>query len=125
MIPHKSFINISTPTDLTENPYQEKHFFCFGVSQRSVSMVQRGIAVELVPWRPILKFFSHLLGEPRFTSRSFYKVEVMILGGGNFNPSLCNLNYWELLSVVWKYSGILRASGGKHIKVGFFYVIFI
>ena len=32
-----------------------------------------------------------VLGELRFTSRSFYKVEVKVLGGGYFNPSLCNL----------------------------------
>ena len=32
-----------------------------------------------------------MLGELRYTSRSFYKVEVKILGGGYFNPSLCNL----------------------------------
>ena len=36
-----------------------------------------------------LLFF--LLGELRYTSRSFYKVEVKILGGGYFKPSLCNL----------------------------------
>ena len=31
--------NLPAPTDLTENPYGEKNFFCFGVSQKSASVV--------------------------------------------------------------------------------------
>jgi hypothetical protein len=31
--------NLPAPTDLTENPYGKKNFFCFGVSQKSASVV--------------------------------------------------------------------------------------
>jgi hypothetical protein len=45
--------NLPPPTDLTKNPYGKKKFFCFGVSQKSASVVQWGIAVEFVPRRRI------------------------------------------------------------------------
>ena len=41
--------NLPAPTDLTENPYGKKNFFCFGVSQKLASVVLGGIAIELVP----------------------------------------------------------------------------
>jgi hypothetical protein len=57
-----------------------------------------------------------MLGELRYTSRSFYKVEVKILGGGYFNPSLCNLLHlakWEnnLLNMA-----VLRLSCGHLLQ---------
>jgi hypothetical protein len=52
--------NLPAPTDLTKNPYGKKNFFCFGVSQKSVSVVQWGIAIEFVPRRPIFEKCSHL-----------------------------------------------------------------
>jgi hypothetical protein len=52
--------NLPTPTDLTENPYGEKKLFCFGVSQKSASVVRCGIAIESVPRRPIFEKCSHL-----------------------------------------------------------------
>ena len=54
-----------------------------------------------------------MLGELRYTSRSFYKVEVKILGGGYFNPSLCNLLHLAKVGKQFTYYGstavILRA----------------
>ena len=44
--------NLPAPTDLTENPYGKKNFFCFGVSLVSVL---GGISVELEPRRPIFE----------------------------------------------------------------------
>ena len=38
----------------------DKNFFCFGVSQKSASVVLVGIAVELEPRRPIFEKCSHL-----------------------------------------------------------------
>jgi hypothetical protein len=52
--------NLPVPTDLTENPCQEKNFFCFGVSQKSASVVLRGIVIELVPRSPIFEKCPHL-----------------------------------------------------------------
>ena len=52
--------NLPAPTDLTENPYGKKNFFCCGVSQKSASVVQWGIAIEFVPRRPIFEKCSHL-----------------------------------------------------------------
>jgi hypothetical protein len=55
----KSNTNIlPAPTDLTENPYKKKKLFCFGVRQKSASVVVGGIAVELQPRRPIFEMFS-------------------------------------------------------------------
>ena len=51
--------NLPAPTDLTENPYGEKNFFN-DATQKSASVVHRGIAVELVPRRPIFEKCSHL-----------------------------------------------------------------
>jgi hypothetical protein len=52
--------NLPPPTDLTKNPYRKKFFFCFGVIQKSASVVQWGIAVEFVPRRPIFEKCPHL-----------------------------------------------------------------
>ena len=52
--------NLLTPTDLNENPYGEKTFFYFWVSQKLASVVLRGIVIELVPRRPIFEKCSHL-----------------------------------------------------------------
>jgi hypothetical protein len=47
--------NLPAPTDLSENPYGEKIFFCFGVSQKSASVVLGEIVTELVPRSPIFE----------------------------------------------------------------------
>jgi hypothetical protein len=52
--------NLPAPTDLTDNPYGKKNFFCFGVSQKSAFMVQWGIDIEFVPWSPIFEKCPHL-----------------------------------------------------------------
>ena len=52
--------NLPTPTDLTENHYSKINIFCFGVSQKSASVVQWGIALEFVPRRPIFEKCPHL-----------------------------------------------------------------
>ena len=52
--------NLPAPTDLTENPYGKKKLFFKDPTQKSASMVQRGIAIEFVPWRPIFEKCSHL-----------------------------------------------------------------
>ena len=52
--------NLLAPTDLTEIPYGKKNFFRFGVSQKSASVVHKGIAIELVPRRPIFEKCPHL-----------------------------------------------------------------
>jgi hypothetical protein len=52
--------SLPAPTDMMENPYGKKNFFCFGVSQKSASVVQRGIAVEFVPRSPIFEKCPHL-----------------------------------------------------------------
>jgi hypothetical protein len=56
---------------------------------------------------------SLLLGELRYTSRSFYTVEVKILGGGYYNPSLCNLlplAKWEKIYLPWQDCGYPAAT---------------
>jgi hypothetical protein len=52
--------NLPAPTDLTENPYGKKYFFCFGVSQKSASVVRCGIEIESVPRSPIFEKCPHL-----------------------------------------------------------------
>ena len=52
--------NLPGPTDVTENPYGEKKLFFKDATQKSASMVQRGIAIEFVPWSPIFEKCSHL-----------------------------------------------------------------
>jgi hypothetical protein len=47
--------NLPAPTDLTENPYGKKKLFFEDATQKSASMVVRGIAIELQPWRPIFE----------------------------------------------------------------------
>jgi hypothetical protein len=52
--------NLPAPTNLlAENPYGKK-LFCYGVCQKSASVVLSGIAIELVPRRPIFEKCSHL-----------------------------------------------------------------
>jgi hypothetical protein len=55
--------NLPAPTDLTENAYGEKFFFCFEVSQKSASVVLGGIAIEVVPRSPIFEKCPHLRGK--------------------------------------------------------------
>ena len=52
--------NLPPPTDLTKNPYGKKNFFCFGVSQKSASVVRCGIEIESVPRSPIFEKCPHL-----------------------------------------------------------------
>jgi hypothetical protein len=52
--------NLPVPTDLTENPYRKKKIVFKDATQKSASMVQWGIAIEFVPWRPIFEKCSHL-----------------------------------------------------------------
>ena len=52
--------NLPAPTDLTENPYGKKNFFCFGVSQKSASVVAPEIEVEVQPREPIFEKCPHL-----------------------------------------------------------------
>jgi hypothetical protein len=41
--------NLPAPTDLTKNPYGKKNLFCFGVSQKSASVVlQAGLAMNKI-----------------------------------------------------------------------------
>ena len=56
--PHTN--NLPTPTDLTENLYEKKTLFFKAATQKSGSMVQWGISLEFVPWRPIFEKCSHL-----------------------------------------------------------------
>jgi hypothetical protein len=51
---------LPAPTDLTENPYGKKTFFCFGVSQKSASVVRCGILIESVPRSSTFEKCSHL-----------------------------------------------------------------
>ena len=53
-----------------------------------------------------------VLGELRFTSRSFYKVEVKVLGGGYFNPSLCNSLHLAKVGGNLLTMAVLWLSGG-------------
>jgi hypothetical protein len=63
--------NLPAPTDLTENPYAEKNYFCFGVSQKAARVVERGIELEFQPRKPI--FENVLIFEknyrPRYSTR--------------------------------------------------------
>jgi hypothetical protein len=56
--------NLPTSTDLNENfdlvLGTRKTIFCFGVSQKSASVVRCGITLEFVPWRPFFEKCSHL-----------------------------------------------------------------
>jgi hypothetical protein len=52
--------NLPAPTDLTGNPQGKKNFFCFGVSQKSASVVEPKIELEFQPRRPIFEKCSHL-----------------------------------------------------------------
>ena len=57
-----------------------------------------------------------MLGELRYTSRSFYKVEVKILGGGYFNPSLCNLLHLAKVGKQFTYHGSTALSCGHFLQ---------
>jgi hypothetical protein len=52
--------NLPAPTDLTENPYGKKKLFFKDATQKSVSMVAPGIAINVQPWSPIFEKFPHL-----------------------------------------------------------------
>ena len=52
--------NLPAPTDLTENPYGKKKLFCKDATQKSVSMVAPGIALEVQPTEPIFEKCPHL-----------------------------------------------------------------
>jgi hypothetical protein len=52
--------NLPAPTDVSKNPYGKKKFFCFGVSQKSATLVPCGIPVELEPTWPIYEKCPHL-----------------------------------------------------------------
>jgi hypothetical protein len=52
--------NLPAPTDLTDNSYAGKKLFFKDATQKSAFMVLSGIAIELVPWRPIFEKCSHL-----------------------------------------------------------------
>ena len=52
--------NLPAPTDLTENPYLKKKLFFKDATQKSASMVPRGIDIKMVPWSPIFEKCPHL-----------------------------------------------------------------
>ena len=52
--------NLPAPTDLTENPYLKKKLFFKDATQKSASVVPRGIGIKMVPRRPIFEKCSHL-----------------------------------------------------------------
>jgi len=52
--------NLPAPTDLIENPYGKKKLFYKDATQKSGSMVPRGISMKVVPWSPIFEKCSHL-----------------------------------------------------------------
>jgi hypothetical protein len=51
--------NLPAPTDLIKNHYWDKMFFK-DATQKSASVVLRGVVVELEPRRPIFEKSSHL-----------------------------------------------------------------
>ena len=52
--------NLLAPTDLTENPYGAKNPFFKDASQKSASVVPRGIEIKMVPREPIFEKCPHL-----------------------------------------------------------------
>ena len=52
--------NLPAPTDLTENPYLKKKLFFKDATQKSASVVPRGIGIKMVPRRPIFEKCPHL-----------------------------------------------------------------
>ena len=52
--------NLPAPTDLTKNPYLKKNLFFKDATQKSASVVPRGIEIKMVPRRPIFEKCSHL-----------------------------------------------------------------
>ena len=52
--------NLPAPTDLTENPYGKKKLVFKDATQKSASMVERGVAMKFQPWRPIFEKCPHL-----------------------------------------------------------------
>ena len=52
--------NLPVPTDLTKNPYGKKKHFFKDATQKSASVVERGIAIEFQPRRPIFEKCPHL-----------------------------------------------------------------
>jgi hypothetical protein len=47
--------NLPAPTDLTENPYVKKKLFFKDATQKSATLVPRGIEIEVVPTWPIFE----------------------------------------------------------------------
>jgi hypothetical protein len=52
--------NLPAPTDLTENPYGKKNLFFNDATQKSATLVPRGIANKMVPMWPIFEKCPHL-----------------------------------------------------------------
>jgi hypothetical protein len=52
--------NLPAPTNLTENPYGKKKLFLKDATQKSVTMVQLGIAIDFVPSWPNFEKCPHL-----------------------------------------------------------------
>ena len=52
--------NLPAPTDLTENPYGKKKLFFNDATQKSATLVPRGIEIEVVPTWPIFEKCPHL-----------------------------------------------------------------
>ena len=52
--------NLPTLTDLTENPYGGKKLFFKDATQKSATLVERGIAIEFQPTWPIFEKCPHL-----------------------------------------------------------------
>jgi hypothetical protein len=47
--------NLPAPIDLNQNPYRGKKIVFKDATQKSASMVERGIAIEFQPWRPVFE----------------------------------------------------------------------
>jgi hypothetical protein len=52
--------NLPAPTDLTENPLGEKKLFFNDATQKSATLVPRGIEIKMVPTWPIFEKCPHL-----------------------------------------------------------------
>ena len=52
--------NLPAPTDLTENSYGKKNLFFKDATQKSATLVPRGIEIEVVPTWPIFEKCPHL-----------------------------------------------------------------
>jgi hypothetical protein len=52
--------NLPVPTDRTENPYRKKKLVFKDATQKSASVVPRGIDIKMVPRMPIFEKCPHL-----------------------------------------------------------------